>query len=195
VLKQIIVGITGASGFIYALRLIEYLQNLSDVNTHLVMTKAAQITRAQETGISLNDLKKLVDFYHPIEDVGASIASGSFQHDGMLILPCSMNTLAELSCGITNNLLTRAADVCLKERRKLLIMPREAPLHTIHLKNMASLSELGAMIYPPMPAFYHHPQSIEELVDHTVGRILSLFGIEQGLSPQWQGWYTPKHRL
>jgi len=192
--KKIVVGITGASGFIYALRLIEHLQNIKQVEIHLVMTKAAQITRAQETSLSLTDLKKMVHQYHPIEDVSASIASGSFKHDGMLILPCSMNTLAELSCGITNNLLTRAADVCLKERRKLLMMPRETPLHAIHLKNMATLSELGAIIYPPMPAFYHHPQSIEEMVDHTIGRILSLFDIEQSLSPEWQGWYPLKHK-
>jgi 4-hydroxy-3-polyprenylbenzoate decarboxylase len=192
--KKIVVGITGASGFIYALRLIEHLQNIKQVEIHLVMTKAAQITRAQETSLSLTELKKIVHQYHPIEDVGASIASGSFKHDGMLILPCSMNTLAELSCGITNNLLTRAADVCLKERRKLLIMPRETPLHAIHLKNMATLNELGAIIYPPMPAFYHHPQSIEEMVDHTIGRILSLFDIEQSLSPEWQGWYPLKHK-
>ncbi|HBB53106.1 MAG TPA: aromatic acid decarboxylase [Legionellales bacterium] len=192
--KKLVLGITGASGFIYALRLIEHLKHIKNVEIHLVMTKAAQITRAQETSVSLTELKKMVDCYHPIEDIGASIASGSFKHDGMLILPCSMNTLAELSCGITNNLLTRAADVCLKERRKLLIMPRETPLHAIHLKNMATLSELGAIIYPPMPAFYHHPQSIEEMVDHTIGRILSLFDIEQNLSPEWQGWYPLKHK-
>jgi 4-hydroxy-3-polyprenylbenzoate decarboxylase len=192
--KKLVLGITGASGFIYALRLIEHLKSIQNVEIHLVMTKAAQITRAQETSIALTELKKMVDYYHPIEDVGASIASGSFQHDGMLILPCSMNTLAELSCGITNNLLTRAADVCLKEQRKLLLMPRETPLHAIHLKNMARLSEMGVIIYPPMPAFYHHPQSLEEMVDHTVCRILSLFGIEQNLSPQWQGWYPLKHK-
>lgn len=192
--KKLVLGITGASGFIYALRLIEHLKHIKNVEIHLVMTKAAQITRAQETSVPLAELKKMVDCYHPIEDIGASIASGSFKHDGMLILPCSMNTLAELSCGITNNLLTRAADVCLKERRKLLIMPRETPLHAIHLKNMATLSELGVIIYPPMPAFYHHPQSIEEMVDHTIGRILSLFDIEQNLSPEWQGWYPLKHK-
>jgi 4-hydroxy-3-polyprenylbenzoate decarboxylase len=185
--KKVVVGITGASGFIYALRLIEHLKALG-VEVHVVMTKAAQITRDQETQISLSAFKKLFDYFHPIEDIGASIASGSFQYDGMVILPCSMNTLAELACGITNNLLTRAADVCLKERRRLIIMPRETPLHAIHLRNMTSLSELGAIIYPPMPAFYQHPQSIEEMVDHTLGRILSLLGFEQVLAPEWQGW-------
>ena len=189
--KKLVIGITGASGFIYALRLIQHLKNCE---THLVMTKAAHITRAQESGISLNELKKSVSAYHFIQDVGASIASGSFQHDGMLVIPCSMNTLAELAGGITNNLLTRAADVCLKERRKLVIVPREAPLHAIHLKNMVTLSELGAMIYPPMPAFYHHPQSIEQMVDHTIGRLLSVFDIEQNLSPQWLGWNHPKDK-
>ncbi|NCX96814.1 MAG: UbiX family flavin prenyltransferase [Chitinophagia bacterium] len=185
--KKILIGITGASGFIYALRCITHLK-AANVEVHVVMTKAAQITRSQEVKLSLTELKKSVDYFYPIEDIGASIASGSFQHDGMVILPCSMNTLAEMACGITNNLLTRAADVCLKERRTLIIMPRETPLHAIHLKNMTTLSELGAIIYPPMPAFYQHPQSLEEMVDHTLGRILTLLGISQGLTPPWQGW-------
>lgn len=186
-IKKIIVGITGASGFIYALRLIQHLKAAS-VEVHLMLTDAAQITRAQEVQMSLNALKEQVDIYYPIHDVGASIASGSYHHDGMVIVPCSMNTLAEMACGITNNLLTRAADVCLKERRTLIVMPRETPLHQVHLKNMMTLSQLGAIVYPPMPAFYHHPQSLEEMIDHTLGRVLSMLGIEQQLTPIWQGW-------
>lgn len=185
--KKIIVGITGASGFVYALRLIAHLK-AAEVQIHLLLTDAAQITRDQEVGVSLADLKKQVDVYHPIQDVGANIASGSFHHDGMVIVPCSMNTLAELSCGISNNLLTRAADVCLKERRTLIVMPRETPLHRVHLQNMMTLSELGAIVYPPMPAFYHRPQTLEEMIDQTLGRVLSMLGIEQQLTPAWQGW-------
>lgn len=185
-LKKIVVGITGASGFIYAERIIRYLNDFG-VEIHLVMTKAAQITRAHESELSLLELKKQVNFYYPNEDIGASIASGSFQHDGMVILPCSMNTVAELACGTTRNLLTRAADVCLKEKRRLIILPREAPLHTIHLRNMTILSEIGAIIYPPMPAFYQHPKSLEEMVDNTVVRILAMLHI--GKAPEWHGWY------
>ena len=185
--KKIIVGVTGASGFIYALRLISHLKAFG-AQVHLLLTDAAQITRNQECGISLSYLKKKVDVYHPIDDIGASIASGSYSHDGMVIVPCSMNTLAELACGITNNLLTRAADVCLKERRTLIVMPRETPLHRVHLQNMMTLSELGAIVYPPMPAFYHLPNSLEEMIDQTLGRVLSILGIEQQLTPAWQGW-------
>jgi 4-hydroxy-3-polyprenylbenzoate decarboxylase len=185
--KRLIVGITGASGFIYAQRLIAFAAK-KGFEIHLVMTKAAQITRAHESNWSLQELKKQVAHYHPIEDVGASIASGSFTHLGMVILPCSMHTVAEIACGLSGNLLTRAADVCLKERRPLVIVPRETPLHAVHLQNLATIANLGGMIYPPMPAFYHRPQSIEDMVDHTLGRIFSLLKIEQDLSPEWQGW-------
>lgn len=184
---KIIVGISGASGFTYAETFLRHLRSLP-VEVHLVMTKAAQITRQQETQISLQELKQLVDIYHPIEDIGASIASGSFQHQGMVILPCSMKSLAEIALGLSSNLLTRAADVCLKEKRKLILMPRETPLHAVHLKHMLTISEMGGIIYPPMPAFYQHPQSIHEMVEHTVGRIFSLLDLPQNLMPEWQGW-------
>lgn len=185
--KRLIVGITGASGFIYAKRFIDFAQHL-DFEIHLVMTKAAQITRAHESALSLTDLKQKVSYYHPIEDVGASIASGSFPHRGMVILPCSMHTVAEIACGLSGNLLTRAADVCLKERRPLVIVPRETPLHAVHLQNLSTIAQLGGIVYPPMPAFYHQPKNIEDLVDHTLGRIFSLLNIDQDLSPEWQGW-------
>ena len=184
---RVVVGITGASGFVLAECLLHILQNLG-IESHLIMTKAAQITRQQESKISLQDLKKLATVYHPIEDVGATIASGSFQHQGMIILPCSMNTVAELAHGLSGNLLTRAAEVCLKEQRKLIIVPRETPLHRLHLKNLLSLAELGAIIMPPMPAFYQHPQSIQEMMEHFNGRLLSTLGISTHLCPEWQGW-------
>lgn len=184
--KKIIVGITGASGIIYAIRFLQHLQKFP-VEIHLVLTKAAQITRHHESNLSLNDFKEF-GHYHPIEDIGASIASGSFQHDGMVILPCSMHTLAEIAHGFSSNLLTRAADVCLKEKRTLIIMPRETPLHQIHIQNMLTVSQAGGIIYPPMPAFYHHPQSIEEMIDHSLGRIFNLLGFDQALCPEWSGW-------
>jgi 4-hydroxy-3-polyprenylbenzoate decarboxylase len=185
--QKIIVGISGASGFCFAESLLKTLQNYP-LEIHLVMSKAAQITRQQESGISLAQVKKWAHYYHPIEDVGASIASGSFQHLGMIILPCSMKTVAEIAHGLSSNLLTRAADVCLKEKRKLILVPRETPLNAIHLKNLLTLAELGTIIAPPMPAFYHKPTSLEEIVSHFTGRLLNLLGLEQSLSPEWQGW-------
>jgi 4-hydroxy-3-polyprenylbenzoate decarboxylase len=186
-IQKIIVGISGASGFILAENLLKHLNRLP-IETHLVMTKAAQITRQQESSIHLTELKKWVDYYHPIEDIGASIASGSFIHHGMIIVPCSMKTVAEIATGLSSNLLTRAADVTLKERRKLIVVPRETPLHAIHLKNLLTISELGGIIAPPMPAFYQKPSSIDDMVEHFSGRLLSLLGLEQNLSPEWQGW-------
>ena len=185
--KRLIIGITGASGFIYATRFIDAAQHMG-FELHLVMTKAAQITRAHESELSLQELKKKVAHYHPIEDVGASIASGSYAHRGMVILPCSMHTVAEIACGLSGNLLTRAADVCLKEKRPLVIVPRETPLHTVHLQNLSTIAQLGGIVYPPMPAFYHQPNTIEELVDNTLGRIFNLLNIKQDLSPEWLGW-------
>jgi 4-hydroxy-3-polyprenylbenzoate decarboxylase len=184
---KIIVGISGASGFIYAVSFLKHLRKMP-IEIHVVMTKAAQITRQQETDLSLSDIKKLADVYHPNEDIGASIASGSFQHQGMVILPCSMKTLAEIALGLSSNLLTRAADVCLKEKRKLILMPRETPLHRVHLQHMLTISDMGGIIYPPMPAFYQNPQSIEEMVEHTVGRLFSFLDLPQHLTPEWQGW-------
>jgi len=190
--KRIVIGISGASGFVYAEHLLKALQSLP-IETHLVMSKAAQMTRQQETGIPLTELKKWVSVYHAIEDIGASIASGSFQHQGMIVVPCSMKTLAEIAIGLSNNLLTRAADVTLKEKRPLIIVPRETPLHAVHLKNMVTIAELGGIIAPPMPAFYQHPKTIEEMIQHFTGRLLSLLQIDQELTPEWQGLRPVKH--
>lgn len=183
-MKRLIIGITGASGIIYAIRLLEVLRSMP-VETHLVVTKAGQLTRAYETNISLAELKDMADFYHPVHDIASPLASGSFQTMGMVIIPCSMNTLSEVAHGLSSHLLTRAADVVLKERRRLVIVPREAPLHLKHLENMMDVTKNGGIIFPPTPAFYQKPSSIEALVDDTLGRILDLFAIEHGLVKPW----------
>lgn len=182
--QRLIIGISGATGFIYAIRLLEVLKTLP-IETHLIVTKAAQLTRAYETELSAEALKNLCDVYHPAGDIGASIASGSFKTMGMIIIPCSMKTLGEIAHGIGHNLITRAADVVLKERRRLVIVPREAPLHQIHLKNMLNITEMGGIIYPPMPAFYQKPKEIDDIINDTVGRVLGLFDIESGLTKPW----------
>jgi len=184
-MSRIIIGITGATGIIYGLRLLETLKPM-DIETHLVVSKAGQLTRSHETDISLQALKSLCDVYHPIGDIAASIASGSFKTDGMIIAPCSMNTLAEVATGVSQNLLARAADVTLKERRRLVLMPREAPLHLGHIRNMLTVTEMGGIIYPPVPAFYQKPESLDDIVDEAVGRVLDLFGIETQLFKPWE---------
>lgn len=181
---RLIIGITGASGTIYGIRLLEVLKPLA-IETHLVVTKAGQLTRDYETDVSLDDLKALADVYHKPHDIAASIASGSFKTEGMIVAPCSMNTLAEIAHGVSSQLLTRAADVILKERRRLVLIPREAPLHLGHLKNMTAVTEMGGIIYPPVPAFYHKPDSLAAMVDETVGRVLDLIGIETALLQPW----------
>ncbi|KTD34358.1 3-octaprenyl-4-hydroxybenzoate carboxy-lyase [Legionella moravica] len=181
---RLIIGISGSSGIIYGIRLLQVLRQLS-VETHLVVSKAGQLTRAYETELSSAELKALADVYHPCADVSASIASGSFKTMGMIIAPCSMKTLGEIASGVSSTLLTRAADVVLKERRKLVLIPREAPLHLGHLNNMVSITQMGGIIYPPVPAFYTKPQSIADLVDETVGRVLDLFDLESGLLKRW----------
>ncbi|MDI9819526.1 MULTISPECIES: UbiX family flavin prenyltransferase [unclassified Legionella] len=184
--RRLIVGISGASGIIYGIRLLQVLKNLA-VETHLVVSKAAQLTRAYETGLGLDELKALADNYHPCHDIGASIASGSYKTMGMIIAPCSMKTLGEIAHGITGNLLTRAADVVLKERRRLVLMPREAPLHLGHLQNMTAVTQMGGIIFPPVPAFYNQPQTIDDLINDNVGRVLDLFDIDSGLVKRWGG--------
>ncbi len=184
--KRLVVGISGASGVIYGVRLLEALKK-SDVETHVVVSKAGQLTLHQEMGLTLKDVQKLADVYHPVNDIGASIASGSFKTMGMIIAPCSMRTLAEIATGVTSSLMSRAADVVLKERRTLVLMCRESPLHAVHLRNMLTLAEMGVVIAPPLPAFYVCPSSVEELVEHSVGRMLDLFGIETTLVKRWQG--------
>ena len=155
------------------------------VSTHLIMTKAAELTVAHETDWKIADIKRLADFCHPIEDIGAAPASGSFRTMGMVIAPCSMRTVAELATGVTGNLLTRAADVVLKERRQLVLMVRETPLHSVHLRNLSTLSDLGAIIAPPVPAFYARPRSVDEMVHHTLGRVLDCFELDSGTVKRW----------
>src|SRR5262245_38196328 len=182
--NRIIIGITGASGAVYGVRLLEVLKGLP-VETHLVMSKAAGMTLAYETDLKPAAVRALADVVHGFGDVGAPIASGSFRTMGMMIAPCSVHSMAEIATGVTSNLLTRAADVTLKERRRLVLMLRETPLHTGHLRNMTALSEMGAIIAPPVPAFYARPKSVQDIIDHSVGRVLDLFGLETDLVRRW----------
>lgn len=183
--KRIIIGMTGASGIIYGIRLLETLRNL-DIETDLVVSKAAHQTRAQETSLSAKALYALSARHYHVEDIGASIASGSCRTQGMIIAPCSMRTLADIANGTSSNLITRAADVVLKERRKLVLMVRETPLHLGHLLNMTRVTEMGGIIAPPVPAFYPMPKSLDELVNHNIGRILDLYDIENELVKRWK---------
>lgn len=183
--KRLIIGISGASGIEYGLRLLEILREL-DIETHLVMSKAAKLTAKLETSIQISKFNELADVVHKVDDIGASIASGSFKTDGMLIVPCSVKTMSEINCGVTSSLLTRAADVVLKERRKLVLMVRETPFHLGHLKTMTSLTEMGAIIAPPVPAFYTKPDSIDEMIEQTVARLLDLFDIEIATIKRWK---------
>jgi 4-hydroxy-3-polyprenylbenzoate decarboxylase len=181
----IIVGISGASGVVYGIRMLEVLRELG-IETHLVLSRSGEITIAHETDRKIADVKALATEVHPQADIGASISSGSFRTRGMIVAPCSIRSMSEIATGVTSGLLTRAADVVLKERRRLVLMVRETPLHTGHLRTMASLSEMGAIVAPPVPAFYARPQSLEDLVDHTVGRMLDLFEIDTGLVKRWK---------
>ncbi|HVT62481.1 MAG TPA: UbiX family flavin prenyltransferase [Legionellaceae bacterium] len=184
--SRLIIGISGSSGIIYGIQLLKALQNLP-IETHLIVTKAAQLTRAYETDMTYTALKALADVtYHP-EDIAAPIASGSYASMGMIIAPCSMNTLGEIAHSLSGNLLSRAADVVLKERRRLVLMPRESPLHLGHLQNMLAVTQMGGIICPPVPTFYHKPQTILDLVNDNIGRVLDIFGIDSGLSKPWQG--------
>ena len=186
-MKQLIVGISGASGVIYGIRLLEALRSIDTVETHLVMSDSAQINVAVETEWTVNDVKALADYVHSNKDIAASIASGSFNSEGMIVAPCSIKTLSAIANSYADSLLVRAADVTLKERRRLVLVPRETPLHTGHCELLLKASQIGAVIAPPMPAHYIKPQSIDDLVDHHVGRLLDLFGLESGLVKRWQG--------
>ncbi|SBP87144.1 UbiX family flavin prenyltransferase [Thiomonas delicata] len=185
---RLIVGITGATGAVYGVRLLEHLRRLGGVHTHLVVSAAGWLSVKAELDLSRREVELLADETHPIGDVAASIASGSFRTDGMVVAPCSMKSLAAIAIGLSDNLLTRAADVCLKERRRLVLLAREAPLNLAHLRNMTAVAEMGGTIFPPLPAFYQRPQSVTEMVDHTLGRVLEQFGIAHDLAPPWQGW-------
>jgi len=180
-----IVGITGATGIIFGIRALQVLRELG-VESHLVVSRAGEMTRTYETQLSREELHSLADHVHPIGDVGASISSGSFRTLGMLIAPCSVRTLGEVASGVTTTLLTRAADVVLKERRRLVMMVREAPLHAGHLRNMLTVTEMGGIIHPPVPAFYTQPQSIMDLVDHALGRALDCFDLDMPDMVRWK---------
>lgn len=183
--QRLIVGITGASGSLYGIRLLQLLRD-TEVETHLVLSRSAETALSVETEWKADAVRALADQSYGAENIGAAIASGSFRTMGMIIAPCSMHSLASIASGVTGNLLTRAADVTLKERRRLLLMTRETPLHLGHLRNMASVTEMGAVIFPPVPAFYARPGSIAEMVDHTLGRALDLFGIDLGTAHRWR---------
>lgn len=182
--KRLIVGISGATGIVYGVRLLELLKE-ADVETHLVVSRAADLTRAHELGLSASALRNLASVSYGANDVGAALASGSFRTSGMVILPCSMRTLAEIATGVTSTLLTRAADVVLKERRRLVLLVRETPLHAIHLRNMLTVTECGAIVMPPVPAFYTQPQTIDDMVTDTVCRVLDLFDIDVQQTKRW----------
>ncbi|VBB68800.1 3-polyprenyl-4-hydroxybenzoate carboxy-lyase UbiX [invertebrate metagenome] len=180
---RLIAGISGASGIVYGLRLLTMARQLG-VETHLVMTAAAEVALARETSYKVVDVQAMADACHQVHDLTASLASGAFQTIGMVIAPCSIRSLSEIATGVTSNLLTRAADVTLKERRRLVLMVRESPLHRGHLRAMLRVTELGGIVAPPVPAFYIRPQSLDVVVDYTVGRILDLFGLDSGF-PRW----------
>ena len=189
-IQRIVVGISGASGVIYGVRLLELLRAMP-VETHLVMSRAAEVTVAHETSLKVAQVQALAHRCHAIADIAASISSGSFKTMGMIVAPCSIRSMSEIASGVTSSLLTRAADVTLKEKRRLVLMVRETPLHLGHLRTMATLAEMGAVIAPPLPAFYSRPQSIEDLIDHSLGRVLDLFGLETGRLKRW-GEETPE---
>lgn len=184
--QRLIVGISGASGTIYGVRILELLKK-TDIETHLVMSKSAEMTMVYETDFKPKDVKALASVAHPAADIGASISSGSFATMGMIIVPCSIKTMSEIATGVTSSLVSRAADVVLKEKRRLVLGVRETPLHGGHLRTMATLADIGAIVAPIVPAFYNKPKSVDDIINHTVGRMLDLFGIETKLVKRWKG--------
>ena len=184
--RRLIVGITGASGAIYGVRLLELLR-AADIETHLVISRAGQTTLAAETNLKVADVEALADVVHQNTDIAAACSSGSFRTLGMVIAPCSIKTMGEIATGVTPNLISRAADVALKERRRVVLMLRETPLHLGHIRSMAAVTEAGAVVYPPVPAFYAQPKSLDEMIDHTLGRVLDLFEIDVGVVRRWSG--------
>jgi flavin prenyltransferase len=187
---RLIVGISGASGIVYGVRLLEALRD-ARVETHLVMTRSAQVTLAHELPLKVAAVQALASVTHRVDDIGASIASGSFLTMGMVVAPCSIRSLSEIATGVTSTLLTRAADVVLKERRRLVLMVRETPLHLGHLRSMTQVTEMGAIVMPPVPAFYAEPATVDDIVNHSVGRVLDLFGIDNALVRRWQDQDAP----
>ncbi len=185
--KKIIVGISGASGAVYGIRLLEVLQSSREIETHLILSAHAGDIIKYETRYSLADVRQLADQIHAIDNLGSVLSSGSFLTEGMIIAPCSMKTLSGIANSSNDNLLVRAADVCLKEGRKLVLVPRETPLHLGHLELMARVARYGAVLLPPVPAFYHQPETIDDIINHTVGKMLDNFGIEHDLFKRWEG--------
>jgi 4-hydroxy-3-polyprenylbenzoate decarboxylase len=188
--RRIIVAITGATGAIYGVRLLRHLRAVEGMETHLLLSEAGVLNLHQELDLNRKDVEALAHVTHNVRDIGASIASGSFQSDGMIVAPCSMKTLAAVAHGLSDNLISRAADVTLKERRRLVLMVRETPFNLAHLRNMTAVTEMGGILFPPLPGFYHRPASIEEMVDHTLGRVLDLFDLPHALTPRWSGLKT-----
>lgn len=186
-MKRLVIAMTGASGAVYGVRLLEQLRKSGGVEAHLMISDAAALNLHHELDIKRKDVEALADVVHSVRDIGACVASGSFHTDGMVIAPCSMKTLASVAHGMCDNLITRAADVMLKERRRLILMVRETPFNLAHLRNMTAVTEMGGIIFPPLPALYQRPQTVSEMVDHTVGRVLDLFSIEQTIAPEWTG--------
>ena len=184
--RRLVVGISGASGTIYGIRMLEMLKKM-DIETHLVMSKSAEMTLVYETDYKPKDVKALASVVHPAADIGASISSGSFATMGMVIVPCSIRTMSEIATGVTSSLVSRAADVVLKEKRRLVLAVRETPLHGGHLRTLTTLADIGAIIAPIVPAFYNKPKSVDDIINHTVGRLLDLFGIETKLVKRWEG--------
>ncbi len=182
---RLIVGLSGASGIVYGVRMLEVLRE-TGLEVHLVMSKSAEVTLAHETDYKVAEVKALAHVVHQNSDLGAAISSGSFKTTGMVIAPCSIRTASEIACGVTSTLMARAADVVLKERRRLVVMVRESPLHTGHLRMLTQLSEIGAIVAPPLPGFYARPETIQDMIDHTVGRTLDLFNVEAGLVRRWR---------
>jgi len=185
--QRLIVAITGATGAVYGVRLLQVLRDTPGIETHLLMSDAGVLSLYQELDMNRKQVEALAHVTHNVRDVGAAIASGSFLAEGMVVAPCSMKTLAAIAHGLSDNLIARAADVTLKERRRLVLMVRETPLNLAHLRNMTAVTEMGGIIFPPLPGFYHRPQSIAEMIDHTVGRVLDLFSIAHALTPRWNG--------
>ena len=186
-MKRLIVAITGASGARYGVRLLELLRATEGIETHLMISDAAALNLHHELDVKRKDIEALADNVHSVRDIGACVASGSFRADGMVIAPCSMKTLAAVAHGMCDNLITRAADVTLKERRRLVLLVRETPFNLAHLRNMTAVTEMGGIIFPPLPALYQRPQSIDEMIDHTVSRVMDMLGLEQSLAPEWNG--------
>jgi 4-hydroxy-3-polyprenylbenzoate decarboxylase len=184
---KVIVGISGASGAIYGLRLLERLRGQKTVETHLILSKSGEKTLFLETGKLAADVRGLADFWYPLEDISSRLASGSNPMDAMVVAPCSIHSMSAIATGISSNLLVRAADVILKEKRKLILLVRESPFHLGHLRNMTALAEMGAIIAPPIPGFYHHPETVMDIVDHSVDRVLDLLGLPDALVRRWPG--------